>query len=294
MVHHQSKSVLTSYNKPVSIADYWLDLFTPETWEEARERGFKITGFRLSRWSTVSKIKPGDLFVCYLTKLSRICGILKATSQPYKDEAKAAQVWKHDSFPCLVGVEPIVALDILHSIPREEIVPGLSIAAKWGGIIRGSPVRIPFEDGELIRKTLEKSSAEYPVKTKATARQPRHGGRQEYGAPLEYKGLRHAPLNEQGVVYVFALAARDLGFTVEAIGTSFPDCEAKRQMDRKGERWQRVRIEFEYFSSDFRRHGHPQEGCDLIVCWKNDWPECPLEVIELSEEIKKLGARFEH
>jgi len=65
-------------------------------------------------------------------------------------------------------------------------------------------------------------------------------------------------------------------------------------MDRKGERWQRVRIEFEYFSSDFRRHEHPQEGCDLIVCWKNDWAESPLEVIELSEEIKKLGARFEH
>ncbi|MEM2988122.1 MAG: hypothetical protein QXK26_03675, partial [Candidatus Bathyarchaeia archaeon] len=77
-------------------------------------------------------------------------------------------------------------------------------------------------------------------------------------------------------------------------GTSFPDCEAKRQMDRKGERWQRVRIEFEYLSSDFKRHGHPVEGCDLIVCWKHDWPECPLEVIELSEVIKNLGARFEH
>ena len=88
--------------------------------------------------------------------------------------------------------------------------------------------------------------------------------------------------------------ARDIGFTVEAIGTAFPDCEAKRQMDRKGERWQRVRIEFEYFSSDFRRHGHAPEGCDIIVCWKDDWSECPLEVIQLSEEIKKLGARFEH
>ena len=39
----------------------------------------------------------------------------------------------------------------------------------------------------------------------------------------------HAPLNEQGVVYLFALVARELGFTVEAIGTSFPDCEAKRR-----------------------------------------------------------------
>jgi len=276
------------------MVDYWLDLFTPETWEEARERGFKVTGFRLSRWPIVAKIKQGDFFICYLTKLSRLCGVLKAVSQPYKNAEKAAQIWKHDSFPCLIDVEPIVTLDFLHSVPREEIVPKLSIAPKWGGLIRGSPRRIPFEDGELIRRTLEKSRAEYPIKTRTKVRRPRRGRKQEYGALLEFRGLRHAPLNEQGVVYVFALAARDLGFTVEAIGTFFPDCEAKRQTDRKGERWQRVRIEFEYYSSDFRRHGHPQEGCDLIVCWKDDWPECPLEVIELSEEIKKLGARFAH
>jgi hypothetical protein len=71
------------------MANYWLDLFSSETWEEARTRNFKVTGFRLSRWSTVSKIEPGDFFVCYLVKLSRFCGILKAISKPYKDEDKA-------------------------------------------------------------------------------------------------------------------------------------------------------------------------------------------------------------
>lgn len=64
-------------------------------------------------------------------------------------------------------------------------------------------------------------------------------------------GLKHAPLNEQEAVYVFALVARELNFNMEAIGTSFPDCEAKRRIDRKGERWQKVRIEFEYLSSEF-------------------------------------------
>jgi len=275
------------------MVDYWLDLWTPETWEEARQRNFKVTGFRLSRWTAVSKVKPGDFLICYLTKLSRLCGILKAVSQPYRNAEKAAQIWKNDSFPCLIDVEPLVTLDFLHSIPTKEIVPKLSIAAKWGGIIRSSPVHIPFEDGEIIRKTLEKTSTEYPIKPKTGVPKPRRGGKQEYGAPLEFRGLRHAPLNEQGVVYVFALVARELGFTVEAIGTSFPDCEAKRQIDTKGERWQRVRIEFEYYSNDFKRHNHSTEGCDLIVCWKHDWTECPLEVIELSEEIKKLGARFE-
>jgi len=282
------------------MTEYWLDLFTAETWEEARERGFKVTGFRLSRWPIVSKIKPGDFFVCYVTKLSRFCGILRAVSVPYKDEEKARQIWKRDFFPCLIDVEPLVTFDLLHSVPKDEIVSKLSVAAKWGGIVRGSPTRIPFEDGEVIRKFLEKSKVEgkeYPI-TERVARAKVSGRRQmskqEYGAPIDFRGLRHAPLNEQGVVYVFALVARDIGFTVEAIGTSFPDCEAKRQIDRRGERWQRVRIEFEYLSSDFKKHGHPIEGCDLIVCWKHDWPECPLEVIELSEVIKSLGARFEH
>jgi len=282
------------------MTEYWLDLFTAETWEEARERGFKVTGFRLSRWPIVSKIKPGDFFVCYVTKLSRFCGILRAVSVPYKDEEKARQIWKRDFFPCLIDVEPLITFDLLHSVPKDEIVPKLSVAAKWGGIIRGSPTRIPFADGELIKRMLEESKVkakEYPI-TKRIAKVKVSGRKrmlkQEYGAPIDFRGLRHAPLNEQGVVYVFALVARDIGFTVEAIGTSFPDCEAKRQMDRKGERWQRVRIEFEYLSSDFKRHGHPIEGCDLIVCWKHDWPECPLEVIELSEVIKSLGARFEH
>lgn len=280
------------------MVDYWLDLFTPETWEEAKQRNFLVTGFRLSRWSIVSKIEPGDLFVCYLTRLSRFCGILKAISRPYRDEDKAKLIWKHDSFPCLVDVERVVTLDMLHSIPKDQIVPELSIAAKWGGLIRGSPVHIPFSDGEYTRKILQrqkKEMREYPVKVRIARPKARRRPfkRQEYGAPMDFRGLRHAPLNEQGVVYVFAPIARDIGFTVEAIGTSFPDCEAKRQMDKKRERWQRVRIEFEYKSSDFKRHNHPIEGCDLIVCWEHDWLECDLEVIELSEEIKRLGARFE-
>jgi len=280
------------------MVNYWLDLFTPGTWEEAKQRNFKVTGFRLQRWPVVSKIKPGDFFICYITRLGRFSGTLKAISNPYKDENKARQIWREDFFPCLIDVEPILTFDFLHSVPKNEIIPKLTIASKWGGIVRGSPVRIPYEDGELVKKILEESRKEhkeYPITEKIT--KPRIAKRkptlQQYGTPIDFRGLRHAPLNEQGVVYLFALVARELGFTVEAIGTSFPDCEAKRRIDKKGERWQRVRIEFEYYGSDFKDHGHSVEGCDLIVCWKNDWKECPLQVIELSTIIRELGARFE-
>lgn len=111
-----------------------------------------------------------------------------------------------------------------------------------------------------------------------------------YGAPLSFRGLRHAPVNEQGVVYLFGMVARELGLMVESVQAAFPDCVAKRCVDSRRNHWQRVRIEFEYLSSNFRRHGHDPQGCDLIVCWEHDWKDCPVDVIELRSVIDKMEA----
>jgi hypothetical protein len=72
----------------------------------------------------------------------------------------------------------------------------------------------------------------------------------------------------------------DLGFVVMRIQEQFPDCEAMRKID--DQHWQLETIEFEKESRNFLRHGHLPSGCDLIVCWVHNWPECPVEVIELS------------
>jgi hypothetical protein len=107
-----------------------------------------------------------------------------------------------------------------------------------------------------------------------------------YGEIINYAGMLHAPVNEQGVVYLFALLSRSLGFTVEAIQSAFPDAVAKRQL--RGQKvFERVLIEFEFQSSSFQKHGHDASGCDLIVCWEHDWKDCPLEVIELQRVVKR-------
>jgi len=31
------------------------------------------------------------------------------------------------------------------------------------------------------------------------------------------------------------------------------------------------------------------KGCDMIICWKHNWPECPLEVLELRKFFGKIG-----
>lgn len=107
-----------------------------------------------------------------------------------------------------------------------------------------------------------------------------------YGEPLDFKFLRNAPTNEAGVVYLFGCLAPRLGFIVEAVQPGFPDCEAKRK-DAEG-KLRRLRIEFEFESKNFLLHKHDLTACDIIVCWRHNWPECPLEVIDLSTELENL------
>ncbi len=109
-----------------------------------------------------------------------------------------------------------------------------------------------------------------------------------FGEPLPLPELRNAPTSENGVIYLFGVLAGRLGFSVETVRTAFPDCIAKRRVGLDD--WQNVRIEFEYQSRSFPIHGHNPEGCDLIVCWTHNWPDCPkdMEVISLEQEIKRI------
>ena len=117
--------------------------------------------------------------------------------------------------------------------------------------------------------------------------------RTQYGPLLNFRGLQHAPINEQGVVFLFGMVASDLGFVVEGVGTGFPDCEAKRTVSKTGH-LERVQIEFEFRSRNFREHGHDPDGCDLIVCWEDNWgSECPVEVLELRSAIRTVPATGE-
>ncbi|MHC1724537.1 MAG: homing endonuclease associated repeat-containing protein [Syntrophobacteraceae bacterium] len=154
------------------------------------------------------------------------------------------------------------------------------------------PVQTPnarMTDADLAgakigNETPRRSASRTPFKAHSKLRD-----RSIYGNPIDFRGLRHEPVNENGVIFLFGIVARELGYSVEAVQAGFRDCEAKRQIDVG--KWQRVRIEFEFESKNFRDHGHPANQCDLIICWRHNWPECPdhIEVLELSRVIKQLG-----
>lgn len=112
------------------------------------------------------------------------------------------------------------------------------------------------------------------MKTRTPALQP---PRLPEGSPLEY-----APLNEQGVIYLFSSLARQrYGLRVERVQAGYPDCIAYRS-------GRKVRIEFEYTSRNFQLHRHDPGKCDWLVCWIHNWPSVPrrLRVIELRREFR--------
>ncbi len=153
---------------------------------------------------------------------------------------------------------------------------------EWADVVALLPVPVLKQDhgsnNGLASPILPKKTRHVPLKDRAT-----------YGNPTRFRGLRQEPVNEQGVVLLFGMLAKELGYVIEAVQTGFPDCEAMRQITP--ERWQRVRIEFEFESRNFRDHGHPASGCDVIVCWRHNWHECPesIEVVELSSVVKSLA-----
>ena len=88
------------------------------------------------------------------------------------------------------------------------------------------------------------------------------------GDVINFRGRVYAPVNEMGVVALFAKISEELGFIIEEVKADYPDCVARRQVDRG---WERVGIEFEFRSSNFERHKHDCKGCELIARWEHYW-----------------------
>lgn len=124
--------------------------------------------------------------------------------------------------------------------------------------------------------------------TEQAAERAMKDSRSTYGALIGAWGHVYGPTNEGGVIALFGAMAASLGFLILKIQTEFPDCEAVRVAGK--DRNRPVKIEFEYESRNFLRHMHDPTKCDIIVCWEHNWPECPLEVIELKSAVRRFGS----
>ena len=91
---------------------YYLDIFSPATYEAFNEFGKNISGFRERQLSIAKKIVVGDKFICYMTKLSRWVGILEVESEYYQDDTPRF-FDEDDPFTVRFHVKPLVLLALL-------------------------------------------------------------------------------------------------------------------------------------------------------------------------------------
>jgi len=106
-------------------------------------------------------------------------------------------------------------------------------------------------------------------------------------------GLDYTPVNEQGVIFLFAKYHKNLGIeALQCIRDSFPDAIGRIKIGK--DQFTEIGIEFEYKSSGFREHiknhRYNGENCHMIVCWEHDWKDSPkgLEILELKTKIPNL------
>ncbi|MGA2075502.1 MAG: hypothetical protein ABSH52_18585 [Terriglobia bacterium] len=158
--------------------EYWVDLFTGTTWTEFRKAGSSVSGFRASQKAIAKRIKPGDVFVCYLTGVMRWVGALEVIG-PSDDKTP---IWKFDDFPVRFAVKPLIMLTPETGTPMDEIEGRVSFfegprdRGKFKGFVRNSPRRFRRkEDGDLILDLLrqaEHTPVTRPVDPKKLARKP--------------------------------------------------------------------------------------------------------------------------
>src|SRR4051794_29160372 len=94
---------------------YYLDLFTPETWARFREHGATVSGFRERQLTSAKKIKRGDIFLCYIVRLSRWAGTLEVVSGPFTDNSPIFD--DPDPYVVRFEVRPITMFPMDEAIP---------------------------------------------------------------------------------------------------------------------------------------------------------------------------------
>jgi hypothetical protein len=159
---------------------YWLDLFTGTTWDEFRKAGANITGFRDRMRANASRVRPGDVFLCYVTGVMRWVGALEVIG-PTTD---ASPIWAFDAFPVRFTVRPLLMLDPQYGVPMEQFEGKLDFFAGpehrggFKGFLRMSPNRFQRDsDGAAILESLreaERTPTATPLDARKLARKPRY------------------------------------------------------------------------------------------------------------------------
>lgn len=160
---------------------YYLDLFSPETYEAFMRSDRTVSGFTERQRNAAGRIQPGDKLVCYMTKLSRWFGILEIVDGPFIDTSPIFYP-ENDPFVVRFHVRPAIWLPVDKAVPIHEdsvwnrltFTRGLAKnTSVWTGKVRSSLAPVASDDGAFLESLLQAQVAGgefYPVSDAAWRR----------------------------------------------------------------------------------------------------------------------------
>lgn len=268
---------------------YWFIIHSLQAYSQHPD----FIGIKKSGAKKLEQVNKGDNIVYYATGDSVIIGTFNVISK--KQEWPDDPYWKGPHIcmkikPRKVARQPLYIK--IHDLIR-DIKPALSIFPdrKFKGIKfkDRTAVEITEKDFHSIENYIKSYEPSDSLLFRGMAND------ENLGEPMDLEVMNYAPTSEQGVVALFShFMGRIRGHQfvkIEFIRLGFPDACA---IEKEGNTYSRKYIEFEFKASKFREHikkpKHRDIKCDYVVCWENDFPTCPVEVIELKSEISKAKA----
>ena len=156
---------------------YYVSLFSPETYEAFSRSERNVSGYRPSQRRAARRVRPGDKFICYMTKLSRWVGVLEVIDGPFEDDMPIFQP-DNDPFVIRFHVKPLAWLDKEKAIPVHEdrVWHQLSFtrdeekgSSTWTGKVRRSLNSLPTEDAQFLEQLIIAQASEgeeFPIDEK--------------------------------------------------------------------------------------------------------------------------------
>ncbi len=143
---------------------YWIVVGSEQNMRAAESRGFDIFGFKSTRRSEASKMKPGDKLIFYLTKLMKFGGLAEITSDYFEDHSKVFESEKKpgEDYPWRVNVKPVVVLRPEQYLDVREIAPTMAFTERWGTnwrlAFQGNLHEIPESDYKMLESMMRRAA----------------------------------------------------------------------------------------------------------------------------------------
>jgi len=147
---------------------YFVCVFSPETATAFGHSNREVVGFRRAYQRAVKRIQPRDVLACYVTRVSRWCGLLEVVAGPFISSSALFVNKEVDPFELRFAVRPVVWLSLDEALPIRAagIWNALSFTNRlepgkrgWTAIVRGQPKRLLDSDGTFLARALTEQSS---------------------------------------------------------------------------------------------------------------------------------------